>query len=278
MKNRVIIYCLAIFTAIGLISCNTNDPDYYDNTPPAAPSGVTVYNGDNTVLITWDYNRENDVDGYNVYYATSYNGKYTRIGYTKNNYFNDDGAQNGEKYYYAVEAYDFNGNISDLSYEEAYATPRPQGSGSISDYIDSPSSGAFSFTTYTAVPVEDNNADVLFDRDNNGNPYLFVYTDSDIQDMGRTNDIYDIPYAPGSGWSSTKDAVAIVGHTYVIWTWDNHYAKVRIKEMTTGQGGRIVFDWAFQLVEGEKQLKPVPVPAERSPRKFDRQNSRKAAK
>jgi hypothetical protein len=70
--------------------------------------------------------------------------------------------------------------------------------------------------------------------------------------MGPTNDIYDIEFAPISGWSPTKDVEAIVGHTYVIWTWDNHFAKVRIFSMT---GDRVVFDWAYQLVEGESQLK-----------------------
>ena len=71
--------------------------------------------------------------------------------------------------------------------------------------------------------------------------------------MGQTNDIYDIPFAPTSGWSTTKDAIATVGHTYVIWTWDNHFAKFRISNITND---RVVFDWAYQLVEGETQLKP----------------------
>nr|MCU0364636.1 hypothetical protein [Ignavibacteriaceae bacterium] len=83
--------------------------------------------------------------------------------------------------------------------------------------------------------------------------YLDVYDDTDIQDMGPTNDIYDIPFAPTSGWSTTKDAIAIVGHTYVFWTWDNHFAKIRISNITND---RVVFDWAYQLVEGETQLKP----------------------
>jgi len=73
--------------------------------------------------------------------------------------------------------------------------------------------------------------------------------------MGPTNDIYDIKFAPSSGWSSTHDAVAIIGHTYVIWTWDNHYAKVRISDI---QGYRLVFDWSFQIIRGETQLKSKP--------------------
>ena len=79
--------------------------------------------------------------------------------------------------------------------------------------------------------------------------------------MGPTQDIWDIDYAPTSGWSPTKDEIAKVGHTYVIWTWDNHYAKVRISSMTSS---RIVFDWSFQLVKGERQLKPRKSPGDRN--------------
>jgi hypothetical protein len=78
--------------------------------------------------------------------------------------------------------------------------------------------------------------------------------------MGPTNDIYDIPFAPNTGWSSTSDEIAKVGHTYVIWTWDNHFAKIRVKAIT---GERIVFDWAYQLLEGNHELKLKAVPDER---------------
>ena len=79
-----------------------------------------------------------------------------------------------------------------------------------------------------------------------------VWGDTDIQDMGPTQDIYDIEFAPTSGWNPSKSEVAIAGHTYVIWTWDNHFAKVRISSISAN---RMVFDWAFQLVEGNVQLK-----------------------
>jgi hypothetical protein len=38
----------------------------------------------------------------------------------------------------------------------------------------------------------------------------------------------------------------------VFWTWDNHFAKIRISSITNE---RMVFDWAYQLVEGETMLK-----------------------
>jgi hypothetical protein len=39
----------------------------------------------------------------------------------------------------------------------------------------------------------------------------------------------------------------------VIWTYNNHYAKLRVTKMTND---RITFDWAYQLIEGEPTLRP----------------------
>ena len=242
---------------LGITSCDKqNMNDYYDNVPPNAPTGVQVLNGDNRVDISWDNNRERDVAGYNVYYSNAYDGKYKLLGTTQSNFYIDDGASNGVLNYYAVTAYDYNNNESELSPDVAYATPRPEGfNQSIFDYNQFPNNSGYSFTTYSAVAYNDsiNSADFFFDV-YNGTPYLDVYNDTDIKDMGATTDIYDIAFAPESGWSSTKDAVAIEGHTYVIWTFDNHFAKVRVKTITRD---RIVFDWAFQLVTGNPQLKVV---------------------
>jgi hypothetical protein len=263
MKN--IILTIALFSlAFILNSCGVNDS--YDYTPPQAPTGVQVLNGDNRVDIYWNPNRESDVAGYNVYYNYTYQGKYTLLGSTKNTHFVDDGAVNGTKYYYGVAAYDYNGNESELSYDVVYSTPRPEGfNQAIFDYINFPNSSGYSFFDYKVVPYDDQYADFFFEN-YQGTFYLDVWNDSDIQDMGPTNDIYDIAYAPTSGWSSTKDVIAKAGHTYVIWTFDNHYAKIRVKNITAD---RIVFDWAFQLVQGETQLKPSL--KDRSSRVFDKE-------
>jgi hypothetical protein len=66
-----------------------------------------------------------------------------------------------------------------------------------------------------------------------------VWKDSDIQDMGNTTDIYDISYAPLNGYvqinegENIKYTEAVVGHTYVIWTWDNHLQKYVLKTLLT---------------------------------------------
>lgn len=276
MKKKLLAYLLTITAALTFTACDINDPrnDYHDNTPPAPPTGVQVFNGSNRVDISWNHNREDDVAGYNVYYSYSYNGKYTVIGSTTDNYFIDYEAVNGDTYYYAVDAYDYNGNISDLSHDVIYSTPRPEGfNQSIFDYINYPNSGAYSFSSYSAVPSEDPTADFYYE--NYEGHYLFVNDDTEIQDIGPTHDIYDISEAPLTGWSPTGDAVAIPGHTYVILTFDNHYAKVRVKSVI---GDRIVFDWAFQLVEGERQLKPNTDPSKRPPIDLSKRHSRQAAK
>ena len=253
---KALFYFTVLFSAIFLNGCDDwdNPNDSRDYNPPSIPTNVVVLNGDNRVEISWDRNYERDLAGYNVYYSTSYNGKYILIGHTQSNYFIDNEAANGNKYYYAVTAYDVDDNESELSKDVVYAVPRPEGfNQSIFDYRQFPANAGYSFSKYQVVAYDSKEADFYFEN-YNGTFYLNVYNDSDIRDMGTTQDIYDIAYAPTSGWSSSKDVIAKVGHTYVIWTWNNHFAKIRITNITNE---RIVFDWAYQLVEGEKMLKPV---------------------
>ena len=253
--KKIAILAFLITSAFILSSCDVNNYfDESDYTSPAPPTNIQVLNGDSRVDIYWDNNRESDVAGYNIYFNYTYDGRYELIGSTSGTHFADLEAVNGNKYYYAVAAYDYNGNESELSYDVIYSTPRPEGfNQSIFDYRRFPNTAGFTFNNYSSVPYDDQTADFFFEL-YNGTAYLDVWDDTDIQDMGATSDIYDIPYAPESGWSTTKDAIAIVGHTYVIWTYDNHFAKVRVKNITSD---RVVFDWAFQLVEGEPQLKLV---------------------
>ena len=250
--KKLSILTVLIASAFILSSCDVNDT--HDYTPPSPPSGIQVLNGDSRVDIYWNSNRESDVAGYNVYSNDEYEGKYTLLDYTTGTHYADLGAVNGNKYYYAVAAYDYNGNESELSYDVVYSTPRPEGfNQSIFDYIRFPNNSGYTFTNYSVVPYDDDETDFFFEI-YQGTGYLKVWDDTDIQDMGLTNDIYDIPYAPEIGWAQYKEEIVVVGHTYVIWTWDNHYAKIRVKNITAD---RIVFDWAFQLAVGEHQLKPV---------------------
>jgi hypothetical protein len=173
----------------------------------------------------------------------------------------DYGAVNGVTYYYAVSAYDFNDNESALSKEVVYDTPRPEGYGvALSNYQTSPNVAGYDFSQYTILSYDDKNTDFFFEN-SNGHFYLDVWDESDIQDMGYTSSLDDISSAPMQGWAPSKSTEAVVGHTYIIWTWNDHYAKVRVKEVGVS---RLVFDWAYQIAEKNPELRIIrPSPMER---------------
>lgn len=263
MKSEKKLYLILIIVATAFLFTNCDYPiDNYDRTPPSPPENVQTFVGDNQVEIEWNENSERDIAGYNVYFAYSYWGDYELVGNTKNNYYVDYDAINGELYYYAVAAYDYDGNESELSYDMVYGVARPEGiNQSIFDYIKFPDVAGYDFSEYSVVPYnaysDDISSDFFFENFE-GSFYLNVWEDTDIQDMGFTSSFNEINYAPLSGWvpimpdENVKYASAEIGHTYIVWTWDNHYAKIRVKSISNE---RIVFDWAYQLLEGEQQLK-----------------------
>ncbi len=259
MKTRKNITLLLMLMGLTLFfySCD-EDTFSYDTSPPSPPTNVRTYSYDGEVEIHWSAPPERDLQGFNIYYAEDYWGEYTLIGSTPNTSFVDYEAVNGEKYYYGVAAYDFNNNESELSYDEVYGIARPEGTNEIVyDYITQPDLAGFSFAEESIVSYNDYLADFFFEN-YEGVFYLNVWEEFDIQDMGRTDDIYDITEAPTGGWvpilpdDNVKYVEAKINHTYVIWTVDNHYAKIRVSQITPE---RMVFDWAFQLIPGEKMLK-----------------------
>jgi hypothetical protein len=278
MKRIAIKIGLAVLAALAFIACDNdyyddghyiNDPNYYDNTAPSPVEGLYAVSGDRQVTLYWTHNPEEDLAGYNVYWSDRYYGEYNLLGSTESNSFVDIDALNGEVYYYAVAAYDYNGNEGELSYNEVKAAPRPEGrNAAIFDYIQFPATGGFSFYSFSVVAYDDSTSDFYFENAN-GVHYLNVWSDTDIQDMGATTTFDDVYLAPEEGWGA-KSVEAIVGHTYVIWTWDNRFAKVRIKNITAD---RVVFDWAFQTVEGSPILKPG-----KTSRNFDEVKERSATR
>lgn len=225
---------------------------YHDLIAPAPPKNIYTITGDNWVNINWQHNYEKDLDGYNIYRSFSYYGRYELIGFTRSNFYTDFSARNGNTYYYALTAIDLSGNESELSSDVVYDTPRPEGyNQAIFDFRRFPNTSGYDFSGYSVLPYNHNDCDMFFDNDN-GKYYMVVYDDTDIQDMGLTRDIYDIDKAPLTGWNPNKEVRLYVGHTYVVWTWDNRFAKFRVKYLSNE---RVVFDWAYQLVEGNRELK-----------------------
>ncbi|HEY4613401.1 MAG TPA: hypothetical protein VII11_10485 [Bacteroidota bacterium] len=247
---------LALFVLVALLSGCENFLDT-DNTPPAAPRGIRTVSLDNAVEITWLENTETDIDGYKIWVSDNYDGEYELIGNTPDTRYIDRAARNGTTYYYALSAYDFDGNESDLSEDVVYDTPRLEGFAvRVYDYRATPGGAGYDFSTNSIGRYDDDFTDFFYEHFN-GRFYLDVWNDTDVQDMGYTKDLDEISVAPTQGWSPSKTVEAIIGHTYVIWTWDDHYAKVRVREVNSAQ---VVFDWAYQTAVGNTELKRVLPP------------------
>lgn len=244
-----------LLVSISLMSC---EEDFIDNIPPAMPTNIFTDTGDELVIIEWSPVLSRDLAGYAVYYSYSYDGEYKLLGTTNELSYIDYGATNGDTYYYAVASYDYNGNESELSEDVAYDTPRPEGFNQyVYDFRNFPNISGYDFSMYSIDEYNSDDTDFFFDNDN-GVFYLDVWSDTDIQNMGRTNSIYDISYAPNDGWvellpgDNIKYVRAIPENTYVIWTNDNHYAKIRISEVYEDH---IEFDWAYQTAYDNVELK-----------------------
>ena len=245
-----------------LSGCRDESTSVRDLTPPAAPRGVYTVTGDGEVFVHWLANTERDVAGYRIYEAPCESGgscPYDRVGSTVATSFTVTGLTNGVTRYYAVAAYDHAGNESDLSYETLFDTPRPEGFGrTLNNYLDTPNSSGYDFSALATRPWDDPTADMFFGY--NGSVYQMFVPDlqTDIQDAGYASSLDAVDFAPSSGWSPTGSVELIVGHCYVVWTRDDHYAKFRVTQITppsTGVPATVRFDWAYQVDPGNRELR-----------------------
>jgi pectate lyase len=88
-----------------------------DLTPPATPTNLTTSDGDGIVLLDWDNNSEDDLDGYNIYRSTTFGSGYVQqnIFLLSDSNYIDNSVVNGTIYYYVVTAVDTSSNESGYS-------------------------------------------------------------------------------------------------------------------------------------------------------------------
>jgi hypothetical protein len=244
---------LSVVGIVLLIGCY-EQPFETDTEPPAVPRGVYSITGDREVVISWYPNAESDLAGYHVYRGLSERGNYFRIATTRATTVIDRDVVNGRTYYYAISAYDANGNESDLSYDLVFDTPRPEGYGvRLFDFSQNPQFAGYDFSAYHVQDFRSISTDIFFEyHAPSGGLFINVANvDTDIQDVGYTESLDEVDYAPEQGWSPLGYVECLVGHSYVVWTADNHFAKIRI---TAANPSFVEFDWAYQLVEGNREL------------------------
>lgn len=257
----------------GLSGCDHETTAPRDLKPPAAPRGLYSVTGDQTVYLGWLANTEPDVAGYRIYQASCPSGPgcpYDRIGSTSGTTFTVDGLPNGVTRFFAVAAYDYAGNESDLTYENLSDTPRPEGFGArVASYLTQPALSGWDFSAFRVRPWDDPATDMFYGY--NGSVLQMFVPDfqTDIQDAGYAQTLDAVDFAPNGGWSPSGSVELIQGHCYVVWTRDDHYAKFRVTAILwPPQGPPVVeFDWAYQVAPGNRELKARPVREEGAARR-----------
>lgn len=229
-----------------------------DTTPPSVPRGVSSVTGDQEVTILWFADNDLDLAGYVVYRSNLPDRDYVEIAQVAAKSGNDGdyvdgGVTNGRTYYYAVTAFDETGNESGLSYEDVFDTPRPAGYNVLLD-SDFPDLAGFDFSRGSRVPLGDSRADieVLYKSSVGTLTARVADLETDIQDFGFTDNLDAVDWAPADGWSNVGWVELIKGHSYVVWTRNDHYAKFRVSDMG---GSSVLIDWAYQIDVSNPELK-----------------------
>jgi len=253
--------------------------------PPPVPAGVYTVTGDGSVQIYWTPIRGAGVRRYGVYRSRTPEGPYQWIADvvpSNRPYYIDTGLANGTTYYYAVDAkYDY-GESALSSFETVADTPRPDGSGlALYSSAADPNRSGLDLSEVERRGVGGDMirpwSDPLVDY------YLIVLDDllrlvpteisdgaesfgNDIQDFGYTDDMDEINFAPLDGWSLDPYGVEMIpGHTYILWTWDDHFAKIRVSAIGADF---VLLEWAYQLSADDwerRQLAPRFAGAGRAP-------------
>ena len=269
MKSRIWIPALLILAAIAIVGCEEKTKYITTAEVPAVPVGVYSVTGDGYVDVIWQANNDRgNTDGYGVYRYTGTVGgsdEYALLGtvdaspLAETYSFRDSDVQNGETYYYAVNAFNDYGE-SELSDPDAFDTPRPDGNATVRDFHTYPADGGFDFSRARVVSWDDATSDVYFEFDSNLDAFFFFAgnEDVDIMDFGYTDALNDVGWGDpgeGDGWSQVGWMELTLGHSYIVWTADNHYATFRVKSLGVSN---ISIDWAYQTDEGNPELKRAP--------------------
>lgn len=257
-KRAAIFFALMPLAVLSLGCCEDDcGVMVVDRRAPAAPLGAYPVTGDRTVTLLWWPNTEPDLDHYEIYWRFEGESRFDFLDDTLDNYYVDRGLENGTTYEYVVVAVDRVGNVSDDS-DLMYDTPRPEDFNlKLYNYERRNLGGnylsynAYDFSEFRRTDwATDDEADILFSYVDN--LYLMEAGDvnTDIQDAGFIP-LEEIDWAPDGGWSGTGTAELIMGHSYIVWTRTDNFAKFQVVDLTPEY---VMIDWAYQEVTGLPEL------------------------
>jgi hypothetical protein len=259
-SHKTLFLALTVLALFFVSGCQDEDNNYYvDRTPPVEPRGLFSVTGDGKVDLYWIGNTEEDLAGYRVYWNDTPTGAYEYMATTANAHYTDYDVVNGTTYYYAVTAYDRDGNESELSFETISDTPRPEGFDLVlydyngSSYMLS----GYDFSTYQRQQYNLPSTDIFYGYVD-GMHVMYAWNpdpdwpSTDIQDAGY-RDLDEADDAPPDGWTEDHLVILTQGHSYFVWTRTNNYAKFYVKEIGAGY---VVLDWAYQTAPENPELAP----------------------
>jgi hypothetical protein len=229
---------------------------------PAPPRELWTLTGDGQVTLFWLPVEDSELDGYCIYRSPDPDGYYHRIATLNPEAasFVDGDLEDGITYFYAVSSVNRYGDEGELS-EPVYDTPRPQGEVALRNSRLHPEHSGYDFSRYQVDDYRDLEADIYFWSTDEAGPWMVATERSqdsytDIQDAGYVR-LDEIDRAPLEGWAPHGEVPLIAGHSYVVWTWDNRYAKFRVLSLTPDQA---LLEWAYQTDPGNRELS-LPTPS-----------------
>jgi len=247
--------------ALFLVGCEADNQVLIVDNDPLAPQGVYTITGDNAVYIYWNGPYERDIDEYLIYRSLTATSGYAVVGsrgaVSNPNLdlivyeFIDNTPVNGQTYYYAVASVDGAGQVSELSAEAVFDTPRPEGNAVVFDVAIEPTLAGYDLSGRVNVHRDSAAADIFIDRASGIYFINVADAQTDLQDVGYTASFDEVGYAPTAGWSVNGWAEIIAGHTYIIWTRDLNYAKMRVESINSSS---VSFRWAYQTDPDNPEL------------------------
>lgn len=117
--------------------------------------------------------------------------------------------------------------------EERRMQPAFYSSVMLMDCRRNPDSAGFSFAGLRIMRFTDESVDMYYEN-RNGDYTMGVYHDTDIQDLGSTNSLFEFPVAPAYGWQREKEITLWERHMYSVRTRDGRYLKFRVQRVDAG--------------------------------------------